>query len=70
MTTILDGKALSERVRHRLAETVNALKAAGRRPPGLAVVLVGENPASEVCVRSKERRPSRSGCAPSITRFR
>ena len=61
MTTILDGKALSERVRHRLAETVNALKAAGRRPPGLAVVLVGENPASEVYVASKIKQTKAVG---------
>jgi methylenetetrahydrofolate dehydrogenase (NADP+)/methenyltetrahydrofolate cyclohydrolase len=61
MTTILDGKALSDRVRHRLAETVYALKAAGRRPPGLAVVLVGDNPASEVYVASKIKQTKAVG---------
>ena len=61
MTKILDGRALSERVRHRLADQVNALKAEGRRPPGLAVVLVGENPASEVYVASKIKQTKAVG---------
>src|SRR5215212_5794482 len=61
MTTILDGKALSERVRHRLAERVAALKAAGRRAPGLAVVLVGEDPASQVYVGSKVKQTEAVG---------
>jgi methylenetetrahydrofolate dehydrogenase (NADP+)/methenyltetrahydrofolate cyclohydrolase len=63
MTTILDGKALSERVRHRLAERVAGLKAAGRRPPGLAVVLVGEDPASQVYVGSKVKQTEAVGMA-------
>src|SRR5215213_5345726 len=53
MTTILDGKALSERVRQHLASRVAVLKTAGRRAPGLAVVLVGDDPASQVYVGSK-----------------
>jgi methylenetetrahydrofolate dehydrogenase (NADP+)/methenyltetrahydrofolate cyclohydrolase len=61
MTTILDGKALSERVRQGLAERVSALKAAGRRAPGLAVVLVGEDPASQVYVGSKIKQTEAVG---------
>ncbi len=52
---ILDGKALAARVRQAVARRVAARRAAGLRPPGLAVVLVGEDPASQVYVRNKRR---------------
>jgi methylenetetrahydrofolate dehydrogenase (NADP+)/methenyltetrahydrofolate cyclohydrolase len=48
MARILDGKALAERVRAEVSVGVAARVAAGRPPPGLAVVLVGENAASQV----------------------
>ncbi|HSL81259.1 MAG TPA: bifunctional 5,10-methylenetetrahydrofolate dehydrogenase/5,10-methenyltetrahydrofolate cyclohydrolase, partial [Thermoanaerobaculia bacterium] len=53
MTTILDGKATAEAIRREVADGVAALVAGGARPPGLAVVLVGEDPASKVYVGSK-----------------
>lgn len=53
MSKIIDGKAVSERMRGEIKAGVDAFyKAKGRRP-GLAVVLVGENPASQVYVRNK-----------------
>ena len=52
---ILDGKALAARVTGELRERVAARIAAGRAAPGLAVVLVGENPASQVYVRNKRK---------------
>jgi methylenetetrahydrofolate dehydrogenase (NADP+)/methenyltetrahydrofolate cyclohydrolase len=52
---ILDGKAVSADVREQIKTEVAALVAAGQRPPGLAVVLVGDNPASEVYVRNKRK---------------
>lgn len=52
---ILDGKAIAARVREDLRARVAARVAAGQRLPGLAVVLVGENPASQVYVRNKSR---------------
>ncbi len=52
---ILDGKALAARIRQAVARRVAARRAAGLRPPGLAVVLVGEDPASRVYVRNKRR---------------
>lgn len=52
---ILDGKAISADIRAGLKRQVDALLAAGGRRPGLAVVLVGENPASEVYVRNKRK---------------
>lgn len=51
--TLIDGKAFSERLRAQVAVEVAALKADHGITPGLAVVLVGEDPASEVYVRNK-----------------
>ena len=51
----LDGKLLAERLRNDLAERIRARTGDGRKPPGLAVVLVGENPASQVYVRNKQK---------------
>ncbi|MEO0402836.1 MAG: bifunctional methylenetetrahydrofolate dehydrogenase/methenyltetrahydrofolate cyclohydrolase FolD [Pseudomonadota bacterium] len=51
--TIIDGKAFAARVRGQVAEHVARLKGDHGITPGLAVVLVGEDPASQVYVRSK-----------------
>lgn len=53
MTTILDGKATAETIRREVAARVAAMVDGGARPPGLAVVLVGDDPASKVYVGSK-----------------
>ncbi len=50
---ILDGAAVATRLRAEIGDQVASLVADGRRPPGLAVVLVGDNPASHVYVRNK-----------------
>ncbi|MDF2184141.1 bifunctional methylenetetrahydrofolate dehydrogenase/methenyltetrahydrofolate cyclohydrolase FolD [Grimontia hollisae] len=52
---IIDGKLISQTVRQEVAARVEARKAAGLRAPGLAVVLVGDDPASQVYVGSKRR---------------
>ncbi|MFV0300628.1 MAG: bifunctional methylenetetrahydrofolate dehydrogenase/methenyltetrahydrofolate cyclohydrolase FolD [Paracoccus sp. (in: a-proteobacteria)] len=52
---IIDGKAFAAGVRAQVADHVARLKAGHAITPGLAVVLVGEDPASEVYVRSKGR---------------
>ncbi len=52
---IIDGKAIAQSVRHEVAARVQQRIAAGLRVPGLAVVLVGEDPASQVYVGSKRR---------------
>ena len=54
MATILDGKALSAQCKETSRKEVEELAAKGCRP-GMAVVLVGENPASKVYVRNKEK---------------
>ena len=50
---ILDGKSISAEIRSKVKHQVDEMLAQGSRPPGLAVVLVGENPASQVYVRNK-----------------
>lgn len=50
---LLDGKAISAELRTQIKARVDARLAAGHRAPGLVVVLVGENPASQVYVRNK-----------------
>src|SRR4029079_15922698 len=52
---ILDGKAVAQRVTDEVRADVAAFVAAGNAAPGLAVVLVGENAASQVYVRNKRR---------------
>ena len=54
---IMDGKALAEKVKAQIREKVSKL----RRQPGLAVILVGDNPASQVYVRNKERDCAQCG---------
>lgn len=58
---IIDGKAIAEQVRAEVAEKVEARVQAGKSRPGLATVLVGENPASEVYVRMKQRMCEKVG---------
>jgi 5,10-methylene-tetrahydrofolate dehydrogenase/methenyl tetrahydrofolate cyclohydrolase len=52
---IIDGKATAERIRAQVKEAVDKRKEEGKSIPGLATVLVGENPASKVYVRNKQK---------------
>jgi len=52
---IIDGKAIAQQIRHSVKERVQQRIRKGKRAPGLAVVLVGNDPASEVYVGSKRR---------------
>ncbi|TCZ27129.1 bifunctional methylenetetrahydrofolate dehydrogenase/methenyltetrahydrofolate cyclohydrolase FolD [Pantoea agglomerans] len=71
---IIDGKTIAQQVHVEVAEKVKQRLAAGKRAPGLAVVLVGENPASQIYVASKRRAceevgfHSRSYDLPATTR--
>ena len=58
---IIDGKAFAETLRGRVAGLVPAFEAAAGRKPGLTVVLVGEDPASAVYVRSKGKATEAAG---------
>ncbi len=59
--TIIDGKAFAETVRGKVADEVGRLKRGHGITPGLAVVLVGEDPASQVYVRNKGRQTAEAG---------
>lgn len=52
---IIDGKTIAQQVRNEVAALIQKRLAAGKRAPGLAVVLVGENPASQIYVASKRK---------------
>lgn len=62
--TIIDGKAIAARVREEVAHEVKAFAAQTGRTPGLATVLVGEDPASAVYVGGKQRACAEVGMVP------
>lgn len=59
--TVIDGKAFAAGLRERVAAGVAAFSTAAGRAPGLAVVLVGDDPASQVYVRSKHKATVAAG---------
>ena len=63
MTGIIDGKAYAAELRKRVATAVSHLESSHGLIPGLAVVLVGEDPASEVYVRNKGKQTVEVGMA-------
>lgn len=60
---LLDGKALAEKIQQELSAAVKELQPQIGRPPGLAVLMVGDNPASAAYVRGKERACQKVGIA-------
>ena len=58
---IIDGKAIATQVRAEVAEGVARLDAESAVVPGLAVILVGDDPASQVYVRNKQRAATEAG---------
>ena len=66
--TLIDGKALADKMAVELKAKVDDLKSAGVTP-GLVVILVGENPASQVYVRNKERRATAAGFNSEVIRL-
>ena len=63
--TIIDGRAIAARLRSRVAERVSALS----YRPGLAVLLVGEDPASAIYVRNKDRAARQTGISAQTIRL-
>jgi len=61
MATVIDGKAYAAELRSRVAEAVSVLITNHHVKPGLAVVLVGEDPASQVYVRNKGKQTAETG---------
>jgi methylenetetrahydrofolate dehydrogenase (NADP+)/methenyltetrahydrofolate cyclohydrolase len=66
---IIDGKALAQEVRRRVAEEVAAFSASTGIIPGLTVILVGDDPASRVYVGSKQKASSAAGMSGSVLRL-
>ncbi len=58
---IIDGKAIAEQIKAQVRIATDALAAAGRRRPGLAVVMVGDSAASQVYVRNKRLSCEQAG---------
>ena len=61
MAEIIDGKAIAQQVRAEVAQQVAAWVEAGHPAPGLATVLVGEDPASAVYVGGKQKASAEVG---------
>ncbi len=69
MGELIDGKALAKGVRAEVKTRAEAFSAKHGRAPGLHVVLVGEDPASTVYVRNKERAAGKVGIAGEVHRL-
>ena len=60
-TKFIDGKAIAKAVRNEVAKEVKEISLSGSEKPKLAVVLVGEDPASQTYVKSKEKACAQVG---------
>ncbi len=69
MATILDGKALAQTIQTEIAAAVERLHADHAIRPGLAAVLVGDNPASQIYVRNKQKACAKAGIASWLHRL-
>jgi len=58
---IIDGKSIAADIRQQVKQDISARLESSKRPPGLAVILVGSDPASEIYVRNKRRACEESG---------
>src|SRR5215216_5057184 len=66
---ILDGTAVAQAIRSEMVPAVDAFTLAAGRPPGLAIVLVGEDPASELYVGGKLKSAADSGLRTDLHRL-
>ena len=66
MAVIIDGKEIAAKVREELKEKVDAMVNSEKRRPCLAVILVGEDPASKIYVRNKQRACAEVGIAQEL----
>jgi methylenetetrahydrofolate dehydrogenase (NADP+)/methenyltetrahydrofolate cyclohydrolase len=66
---LLDGTAVANQIRAEVRPAVDAFMARAGRPPGLGIVLVGEDPASEIYVRNKLRSAGDAGLRADLERL-
>ncbi|HEX6765769.1 MAG TPA: bifunctional methylenetetrahydrofolate dehydrogenase/methenyltetrahydrofolate cyclohydrolase FolD [Polyangiaceae bacterium] len=69
VTELIDGKAIAQKVRDGVRDEVAAFRARYGRAPGLTVVIAGDDPASHVYVRSKEKLSNELGMAGALLKF-
>ncbi len=69
MAKLLDGRWLSKLIQQQITDEVSGLVGAGKRPPGLGVILVGDNPASLAYVGRKEKIAKSCGFHTDETRL-
>jgi methylenetetrahydrofolate dehydrogenase (NADP+)/methenyltetrahydrofolate cyclohydrolase len=69
VTTLIDGKAIAQKVREGVAGRVAEFRARHGRAPGLTVLLAGDDQASGVYVRNKEKTSNELGMAGNVLRF-
>lgn len=69
MGSLIDGKAISKKVKEEVARDAAAFAAETGRAPGLHVILVGDDPASAVYVRNKEKAAAKAGIAGDVHRL-
>ncbi len=67
--TIIDGKSAAAKLRAEIAVEIAAFTAASGQAPGLRVILIGDNPASQTYVRTKERTALEVGIAGGVTKL-
>jgi methylenetetrahydrofolate dehydrogenase (NADP+)/methenyltetrahydrofolate cyclohydrolase len=67
--TILEGKRVSSEIKLQIIEEINILKKTTGKVPGLSVVIVGENEASKVYVKSKDKMASELGIKSNVIEF-
>jgi methylenetetrahydrofolate dehydrogenase (NADP+)/methenyltetrahydrofolate cyclohydrolase len=67
--TIIDGKKIAQDIRNELKSDIEKLKTSGKNIPGLVAILVGENPASEIYVKSKAKACEEIGMKAKTERY-
>ena len=66
---IIDGKKIAQDIRNELKSDIEKLKTSGKNIPGLVAILVGENPASEIYVKSKAKACEEIGMKAKTERY-
>jgi methylenetetrahydrofolate dehydrogenase (NADP+)/methenyltetrahydrofolate cyclohydrolase len=69
MPELIDGKAIAKQIRQEIKEEIKELKTNHNLIPGLCVILVGEDPASKIYVRNKERACKEVGINSNVIRM-
>jgi methylenetetrahydrofolate dehydrogenase (NADP+)/methenyltetrahydrofolate cyclohydrolase len=69
MTKLLNGKLIAKKIKEKLKEEIKSFTKKGKRPPKLEIILVGNNPASNIYVQNKERAGKKIGLEVTLHRL-